>query len=73
MGLPGTDMQEETIKDKMSDDQFRELVQTMNIKQREIFYHILKAAKLGNSQQFIFVSGGAGVGKHKLSKPYPKH
>ena len=30
---------------------------------REIFNHVLHAAKVSDTQQFIFLSGGAGVGK----------
>ncbi len=61
-------LMEETIRNRLSDDDFRSLVRSLNRKQLEIFYHILHTAKTSGPQQFIFLSGGAGVGKTRVLK-----
>ena len=64
LGLSGGDQLQETLKKQLSDKDFREMVRSLNTEQREIFNHVLHAAnKVSDTQQFIFLSGGAGVGK----------
>ena len=64
----GTDMQEEKICNRLSDFEFRELARSLNIKQREFFYHVLKKVKTTDQQLTLFLSGGAGVGKTRVTK-----
>ena len=52
---------------RVSDVEFRKLVRSLNPEQKEIFYHILKMAKTSNAQQFVFLCGGAGAGKTRLT------
>ena len=64
----GTDIAEELIRNKVSDQEYRSDVQSLNRKQKEIFYHVLKHVKTSSEQFFIFLSGGAGVGKTRVTK-----
>lgn len=52
----------------MQDDAHRTLIRSLNRDQKEIFYHVLNKAKTTDGQQFIFLSGGAGVGKISMTK-----
>lgn len=65
LGIPTNIFREdEFVRNKeVADDVFRSMVRCLNIEQREIFDHILHAVKTKQSQQCIFVTGGAGVGK----------
>ena len=63
----GSSTSEENIRNRVSDIEYRSLVRALNREQREIFHHILKIAKTTCDQQFIFISGGAGVGKTRLT------
>jgi DNA replication protein DnaC len=64
---PGDSTMEETVKNRISDNEYRTLVQSLNQEQKEIFNHITKITKNSDQQQFIFISGGAGVGKTTLT------
>ena len=48
---------------QLKDDDFRKLVQSLNIEQKELFYHVLNSVKTSNQPLRLFLSGGAGVGK----------
>lgn len=47
----------------MTNDDFRKLVRSLNIKQMEFFYHVLYSIKTNDEALRLFLSGGAGVGK----------
>ena len=64
----GSDTAEELIRNRISDEQFRKDVRSLNVKQREIFDHILFNIKTNPEQMFLFLSGGAGVGKSRVTK-----
>ena len=66
--LCGTDVRQELIKNRVSDSQFRADVRALNTRQREIFDHILKKVKSTEDQIFLFLTGGAGVGKSRVTK-----
>ncbi len=51
----------------MQDDEYRGLVQMLNKKQREFFYHALHIIKT-SKPFYAFSSGGGGVGKSYLIK-----
>ena len=63
----GSNIAEENIRNRVGDIEYRSLVRSLNLQQREIFDHILKLAKTSKEQQFVFISGGAGVGKTRLT------
>ena len=42
------------------------LVQSLNVRQRQFFNHVLQWVKLKEEQIYAFLSGGAGVGKSVL-------
>ena len=44
------------------------MVQTLNKKQKEFFYHVLNQIKTSETAFYCFLSGGAGVGKSHLTK-----
>lgn len=48
---------------EMSDDAFRTLAQNLNLKQKDFFYYVYHWLKTETDPLFIFLSGGAGVGK----------
>jgi exonuclease III len=59
---------DEELSGEMLDSEYREMVQSLNTKQKEFFYHILHLAKTKQTPIYNFLSGGAGVGKSVLLK-----
>ena len=57
---------EPLILNEMQDQEYRQLIQTLNKKQKEFFYHILHLIKTSDKPFYYFLSGGAGVGKSHL-------
>ena len=47
----------------MKDDEYLELVRSLNKKQKDFFYHVMKCVKTDLEPFHIFLTGGAGVGK----------
>ena len=70
LGIPSTQQNNEPlILNEMPDDEYRGLVQMLNKKQREFFYHALHLIKTSEKPFYAFLSGGGGVGKSHLIKP----
>ena len=44
---PRTNDDEELVVKRLKDDDFRKLVQSLNIEQKEFFYHVLNSVKTG--------------------------
>ena len=65
--FPKSNDQEELVVKRMSDDDYRRLVRSLNEKQRQFFYHVLHSIKTKDDPQRLFLSGGAGVGKSTLT------
>ena len=59
---------EPLILSEMQDSEYRGLVQMLNKKQREFFYHTLHLMKTSDKPFYAFLSGGGGVGKSHLIK-----
>lgn len=59
---------DEHLTGELNDDEYRDLVQKLNIKQKEFFYHVLHWMKTKDDPIYHFLSGGAGVGKSVLLK-----
>ena len=69
LGIPSTQQNNEPlILNEMQDDEYRGLVQMLNQKQREFFYHALHLIKTSEKPFYAFLSGGGGVGKSHLIK-----
>jgi len=69
LGIPSTSFNNEPlILNELPDDDYRQMVQTLNKEQKEFFYHILNQTKTAESPFYCFLSGGAGVGKSHLTK-----
>ena len=67
VGIPSTvSSSEPLILNEMQDQEYRQLIQTLNKKQKEFFYHILHLIKTSDKPFYYFLSGGAGVGKSHL-------
>ena len=67
VGIPSTvSSSEPPILNEMQDQEYRQLIQTLNKKQKEFFYHILHLIKTSDKPFYYFLSGGAGVGKSHL-------
>ncbi|CAB4042533.1 ATP-dependent DNA helicase PIF1, partial [Paramuricea clavata] len=64
---PRTHEDEELVAKRLKDDDFRKLVQSFNIEQKEFFYHVLNSVKTGKMPLRLFLSGGAGVGKSTVT------
>lgn len=58
---------EELLVRQLNDVDFRKLVQSLNIEQKEFFYHVLNSVKTGYGPLRLFLSGGAGVGKSTVT------
>ena len=56
-------MQDEMHQDEMQDDEYQGLVQMLNKKQREFFYHVLHLMKTSDNPFYAFLSGSGAVGK----------
>lgn len=68
MNNPGCDTAKECLRNRLPDSEFRSLARTLNEKQREFFYHVLKTVKTSINQLLLFLTGGAGVRKTQLMK-----
>ena len=62
--FPRTNDDEELQVKRISDEDFRKLVRSLNIKQMEFFYYVLHSIKTSDKQLKLFLSGGAGVGEN---------
>ena len=69
IGIPSIDSNSEPlILNELEDNEYRHLVQMLNKKQKEFFYHVLHLIKTTDEPFYCFLSGGAGVGKTHLTK-----
>ena len=50
----------------MNNDEYRDIMQMLNSKQYELCSHIMDQLENNCEQMFIFIEGGAGVGKTLL-------
>ena len=57
----------ELVQRCLNDSDFRKLVQSVNLKQREFFYHVLHSMKTKDKLLYLFLIGGAGVGKSTVT------
>ena len=62
-----TNDDEELVVKRLKDTDFRKLVQSLNIEQKEFFYHVLNSVKTDKLPLRLFLSGGAGVGKSTVT------
>ena len=68
LGIPSTQQNNEPlILNEMPDDEYRGLVQMLNKKQREFFYHALHLIKTSKKTFYAFLRGGGGVGKSQVN------
>lgn len=65
--FPRSDDQEELVVKRLSDEEDRKLVCSLNEKQREFFYNVLHSVKRSHDPLRLFLSGGAGVGKSTVT------
>ena len=65
--FPRSDDQEELLVKRISNDEYRKLVRSLNEKQRQFFYHVLHSVKTSDDPHRLFLSGGAGVGKSTVT------
>ena len=64
---PRTNDYEELVVKRLKDNEFRKLVQSLNMEQKEFFYDVLNSVKIGKVPLRLFLSGGAGVGKSTVT------
>ena len=64
---PRTNDDEELVVKRLKDADFRKLVQSLNVEQKEFFYHVLNSVKTDKLPLRLFFSGGAGVGKSTVT------
>ena len=64
---PRTNDDEELVVKRLKDADFRKLVQSLNVEQKEFFYHVLNSVKTDKLPLRLFLSGGAGVGKSTVT------
>ena len=65
--LPRHNDEEELVQNRLNDSDYRQLVRSLNIKQKECFYHVLHSIKTKDDPLALFLSGGAGVGKSTVT------
>ncbi|WAR09065.1 LOW QUALITY PROTEIN: hypothetical protein MAR_019023, partial [Mya arenaria] len=68
IGISSSTTMEDTIRNRVTDEEYRQDVRSLNEKQYELFLHVLKTVKTYQFQFVLFITGGAGVGKTKLTK-----
>ena len=69
LGIPSTNLSNEPlVLNELQDDEYRYLVQMLNVEQKEFFYHVLHKIKTTDEPIYCFLSGGGGVGKLHLTK-----
>ena len=69
LGIPSAALHNEPlILNELPDDDYRQMVQTLNKEQKEFFYHVLHQIKTSENPFYCVLSGGAGVGKSHLTK-----
>ena len=61
-------LNEPLILNELLDDDYRQMVQTLNKEQTDFFNHILHQIKTSENTFYCFLSGGAGLGKSHLTK-----
>jgi DNA replication protein DnaC len=66
MGIQSTRQITEESSVRLSERQYLELLDSLNLKQREFFNHVLHWIKTEKEPIYAFLSGGAGVGKSVL-------
>ncbi|CAB3987819.1 ATP-dependent DNA helicase PIF1 [Paramuricea clavata] len=64
---PRTNDDEELVVKRLKDADFRKLVQSLNVEQKEFFYHVLNSIKTDKLPLRLFLTGGAGVGKSTVT------
>ena len=55
--------QEDILSHYLPDDEYLELVRSLNKEQREVFQYVLNNLKTKDEPVYLFLTGGAGVGK----------
>ena len=69
LGIPSASSNNEPlILNELPDQEHREMIQTLNNKQNEFFFHSLHQMKTCDKPFYSYLSGGAGVGKSHLAK-----
>ena len=64
MGIhPGTDTDEQLVRNRLNDEYYPPLVATLNNDQKEFLDHVLHWIKTKGEPLYFFLSEGAGVGK----------
>ena len=65
VGIPSRQITEESSV-RLPEDEYLKLVESLNVKQREFFNHVMQWVKTEKEPMYSFLSGGAGVGKSVL-------
>ena len=52
---------------ELPDNEYRQMVQTLNKEQKEFFYHVLHLIKTFDEAFYCSLSGGPGVGKSHVT------
>ena len=68
LGISSVVNSELLTMNKLPDDEYRHMVQTLNKEQKEFFYPVLHLIKSSEEPFYCFLSGGAGVGKSHVTK-----
>ena len=66
--LTQSDQEIELIADRLPEHDYRQLIQSLNKKQREFFTHVIQWIKTKQEPLRLFLTGGAGVGKSLVIK-----
>ena len=66
IGLYHTEDTTEVLAGRIPDDEYRQMIRSLNVKQHEFFTHVMKSIKTKDEPLHVFATGRAGVGKSVL-------
>lgn len=53
---------------ELDDNSYRDMVRNLNVQQKEFFNHVLHWHKTKTDPMYVFLTGGAGVGKSVVTR-----
>ena len=68
LGMSGAAVELSSHANRINEDDYHDLLRSLNIKQREFFLHVLMWIKTRQEPLYAFLTGGAGVGKSVVVK-----
>jgi pantothenate kinase-related protein Tda10 len=71
LGMSRNVAQLATHEKRIKDLEYHRIVRSLNVKQCEFFIHVLHWMKTKEQPLYLFLTGGAGVGKSVVVRAFP--